>query len=569
MGRWAIIDETSCGTPEDAETLRPFMRTFEEIGRRWKVPVIVDYRAKPVEVSDYKKWPKDSVYFHIAASRHGAKTPLYEIESIFGYKSGSLLKRWPMWRWYIPAKGVISLPDRELVAEIDGVHIFVLIDLLSATFSCDGKPARQWYLDPIRNILKIIFHSSLAKIAKGKADDPVCTLLNKRTGKLAAILKRSMKIHKGRLVSSISQALEYWIDASLERADLELRALEKEIDKIQTMILAAREQIAEISYFLKQVTPIKTDSEYAELFEECLRIEGVSRIDVDSKHIMVLTERLSQFVHETNQNYDIGSFIITLNPEHASRFSVDITQVEPGPYSHYHAATYKSEPICFGATLNEMIDKLAHFFDVLNLLHLVISFLRVENTPPPQNIAYNASDTATRETQIRSSQNEKQNTKERFVEFMKEAHLKARTKYNRTRLEKHEAQEAQLAENLGHAKRELNEMVSYRGYLFQRMCDTHSAAQNQLEEFFKNPKVVYWEYDSGLRVYIYDENNGIYAVWLRPSRSWLISSKVARQMYAQNDEEMREYFAFASLDFAGFVNLISVRLARSLKTSSN
>lgn len=171
---------------------------------------------------------------------------------------------------------------------------------------------------------------------------------------------------------------------ALEKTTVEWRKNEEEYYRA---MLKACELQEELNALEHQTQDTKT---IGEQFDLILRIAGVRKIVIAGGSLIVLTHPLTQCIETTydaRKEYDIGQWIIEINllSPTATHGNIRFTH---GPYQGHHSPIHpKSDTVtCFGNSadkgLNITIDKLIRACDVVNLIHLIITFLEHEQTTP-------------------------------------------------------------------------------------------------------------------------------------------------------------------------------------------
>lgn len=137
----------------------------------------------------------------------------------------------------------------------------------------------------------------------------------------------------------------------------------------------------------------KNRQSFEDDFDQIMAMEGVKKIEIEDKTILVHTKRIDQVV--LGKSYDIGQKVIAIPfaywwdkgtnrglPRNYIRF-------RNGTYAGTHNHTFAKDEgaVCFGnnteSGLNKAIDDLYLDNDVVTLIHLLLSFLRLESSATP------------------------------------------------------------------------------------------------------------------------------------------------------------------------------------------
>ncbi len=176
---------------------------------------------------------------------------------------------------------------------------------------------------------------------------------------------------------------------------------------------------------------------FANEFEALLNIESIETIRIqDGRYIVIKTCPIFQIPaidheHKVAEAYDIGEFIIKIdiNSLPLTRTSISFFQDGyTGPYRHGHILTPQSA-VCFGtdstAGLNSFIDNLISKFDVVPLIHLIITFLKKEKSKPAfrDRDRRSGSDTAKRDEY--KNDEERGEEKKNFIKLVSDTVMKS------------------------------------------------------------------------------------------------------------------------------------------------
>ena len=536
MGRWAIIDETSCGTPEDAETLRPFMKVFEEIGRRWKIQLVVDYKTDETRprLPGAEAGDTEEAHIHIAASAPGAHVELTPVSSLFGYHFFSgFVNLKPAKGPQLTGKCVISdKGNGYYAAQVEGNHVYILADII-------GNPTED-----NNDLVRIVTHLAIMRIGQN-APDPAIGYIKKRAERLAKVMRR--KFTRSDVQGILGAHIREESTSVYESVSANVRRVREKRIELLNELQYLKINIANLTGFLKSRTVAHSDEEYAEMFEEISRIKGVTKVDALDNKIYVWTERLRQYV-ENKHGYGIGAFKITIDPKTPSECGIDIYQTIPGRFKHYHAivnpARLKSPNICFGTNketgLNESVIKLMATFEIVSLVHLILSFLRLEETEPVINKGRSKNKRgATLGYTLRyPSQEFREEAKKRFIEFMAGTHIDINKKYCSEKLgalnKEREAKENEYGKLL-REEREARALAEYTDEIKQNIAAT---AGLQALKLLRNKRVVFVEIKAGLRAYLYDTNAGLYVMWFAPREiPWVLCNASVKNIEFSAESE--------------------------------
>lgn len=516
MKKWAVVDLTACSV-ESLSALQKYMPLFEEIGRLWRTELVVDYRG---EKSDFEKTDATRrVFVHIAKSPPQAYFSSKSISSIFGYKFiNGPVTRLEFTPHYDNARGIfITTPEANRVVQIKDGHIYIVVDLIANPTANNAE------------VLRILMNLSLAKIFGNTRAHPS---IQKRMERIYGVLRKKMLSQESHMVGMIGRFILLEMEKSVQEAKGHIKEMEGARKEALEIAVDLRRKIFEAMKFIQLRVPPKTREQYAEIFEELLRIEGVAKVDTDQEKLTITTEPLKQYVTSNQKSYEIGSFEIKIDPRSFSRKGIEAKQVLPGKFIHPHMLNRVQDAICFGTAnqveqngFNEAVDKLMENFDVLNLVHLLISFLRFDDQQPAANTHKGIALPIEATAQRYPSDNERRMAKERFVAFMDETEKSIRGRMIKENLEELLKKESEENERYWRTVREKKEWLRFCDWLEAQKKEVFGLATTQFKKLVKNKFVAYLDYQDGLRVFVWDEKEQcLLVIWFGPAKlPWLIS----------------------------------------------
>lgn len=360
------------------------------------------------------------------------------------------------------------------------------------------------------------------------------THVRKRSRRLRDVLKRKLRRDRKRIEAAYLPLVRDQIVAFIERHGGEIHGITAKMAEKEQERLAALSEISEIEEYLTHAeTHIKTAAEIEREFEQILRMEGVAIVRIEPEYsvdgkvpiITVYTERILQ--EFDGVNYDIGSFRIKIDTSKLGRESVRFIQDSRGNYTHPHALPVVQEPaavqVCFGNDLNEPINKLVTDFELVPLVHLLLTFLRLDSMKPLEAAFKRTSDIESYLTY--ASPEDRAKEREAFVAAVGEILMRVQTQKSRKRLKELEEKEAAVTKDYYTARRERNELKERVKLLRERQTTLPDSARNALVRLLANPEVLYVRvFERSLQVWFWSAKTAsIHMIWLDPRRSpWVL-----------------------------------------------
>ena len=566
-----------------------YIPVFEEAARRWKITIILDYpeawdgraiinptpefqkymvaqgrEAEPPEPVKYRptvhEYIPGTARFHFRNNRYTARAA--SIDSIFGYcfPDGKAHQE----RTSMDYESDI-FDARNCVVEIRGSY--------DANFTVDlaEKPTEN-----ILECLRLLINLSIAKILiftdKSYSD--------KRNERLGKVLRRKLVKNGMRATEALERFLREHIAEHKMNASGELAKVQNEARAKLQRKLVLEEKIRFINDFIASIKSEKRREDYGEMFEEILRIQGITKVEVtdppgDRPSIWFYTDKMRQYVRDTGIRYDVGAFQCGICPFYSTREGIYINQTLHGQHIHRNAMERQlSTGICFGNPgvdrdgLNSAIDKLMGLFELPTIVNLIMSFLQLDNTMPALNVSHNAATYETATPPKYASDKERAEQKEKFIRLVEATYSRIYTSGSKRELDKLENETALLNADYWELIRKKRELERFLKYIAREEAQITTTAQKQLGKLLKNKQVVFVEYENGLRIYLSDEKTRtITMLWFNIGRNvWIISpltsqcrgasySPYESVEFTPSDKHARKLiFTLQRMNYASFAN---------------
>jgi len=359
----------------------------------------------------------------------------------------------------------------------------------------------------------------------------------KRAKALRAVLKRKLRRDKKRIEAAYVPLVRQGLQEFIERHEREIREITERMAAKERERLATLGEISEIEEYLAHTEAhIKSREDIGREFEQILRMEGVGILRIEAEYsedgkvpaITVYTESILQEFEGVK--YDIGSFRIKIDTSRTGREAVRFIQDSQGSHTHLHALTAAqggpaAVQVCFGSDLNEPINKLVADFEIVPLVHLLLTFLRLNSAHPRKN-EHGRSRAAEEESRLAyTSADDRAKERDAFIAVVSEILMRVHTNKSRKRLKELLEKETAVTKDYYTARRERNELKERVKLLRQRLVTLPDSARNALLRLLANPNVLYARvFEKSLQVWFWSQKTGsIHMIWLDPKRSpWII-----------------------------------------------
>ncbi len=378
----------------DAEKLLP---VFRELANIFSVNIAFDYgNGSATEIREDIIEP-GTINFHIDTfpSRFHVVTTL-SAPSVF-----SLIPNQPIlievaapyknMMQYQLARTDLYSPENQPIGCILGSHIFIYPRILTADNWLNEDNIKllwaiaYWFWP--KTILNVLPNHG-ANIASG---------LN-----ILRSTRRDMYLPHYATIDKFKETFRLFINninsRALEGLEKNVIEAEKRLEKLSCDYFDSIGQNVQNMTRLEMITTEVSSRDLGKEFESLLTMESIETVRIkDGRYLLVKTCPIFQIPavdHEkkTAEAYDIGEFIIQIDTVSSNRFlshsAIKFFQDSySGPFSHIHISLNSN--VCFGNInqpnnigLNTIIDGLIAGFDVVSLVHLILTFMKKERNKP-------------------------------------------------------------------------------------------------------------------------------------------------------------------------------------------
>lgn len=424
-----------------AAIIEHLMPTFKEMARAFNIDIIVDCRdGSSTEIREDIVEP-ETVNFHIDTF----PSKFYRANTIMASSIFGLVPMRPIpLKTHLPSKNTMQYrlaktelyspetePDSSKMQSVGcilGSHIFIYPDLLTSESWTNGNSTKlltaisYWFLP--RAIMSVS-PSYETKIAEG-----LKILRSRYREMLPTNTDKNQFQEKFRtFIAGLNSKMLNGLEEEIQKA-------EKEQEKIAQLYF---ENLTKNTINRRRLAAIKSglsSRDFNKEFEALLIMESIETVRVkEGRYLEIKTSPISQIPareegkEEEEKSYSIGEFLIKIDTQASSlthsaiKFSQD---GYTGPYVHAHIGTPLTV-VCFGTStetgLNAPIDNLMSKFDIVPLVHLIISFLKKEKTKPQIRVSWNS--TATPREDKYKDEAEKEEEKQRFVKLVSDTILRS------------------------------------------------------------------------------------------------------------------------------------------------
>lgn len=362
--------------------------------------------------------------------------------------------------------------------------------------------------------------------------------VRKRARRLREVLRRKLRRDRKRIEADYLPFVREGISASIARHKDEIALAASQMAEKETERLAMLAEIAEIEEYLAHIElGVKSPGNIEREFEQILRMEGVAALLVETEYsgdgkvpiIVICTKRI--FQEFDGKKFDIGSFRIKIDTSKLGKESIRFIQDSRGDYVHPHAlpAAEQAGPdfqVCYGTDhatgLNDAVNKLMADFELVPLVHLLLTFLRLDHLKP-REAAFKRTGEAEERVKYDSPE-DRAKAREAFVETVGKVLLWVHTKKSRVRLEELQRKEGAATKEyytLRRARSEHNERIKF---LSERLR-TADPSRNALARLLSSPAVLYARvFEKSFQVWFWNaKTTSIHMLWLDPKRSpWIV-----------------------------------------------
>lgn len=391
----ATFDSTE-SAQADGPIINELMAHFERMATVFGINIEVDCRSgKPIQISDVI-FDREKIYFHIGSfpTRYYQTNHMVANTTIFGFTPAKPIlttasfpdnKTLP---YQLPRTELFG-PESKPIGNIVGPHVFIFPEILMS---------QEWTAKDRADLLMAFSYWFLPKAISNLGVDYSYKISN-GLNSLRAIYRDSCSAFNENEIEKFFKKFDalVWgfnggIISELEKhiAELEQKltglvgSYFKELSK--NVLNKQRLQILESEILTR---------DFSKDFEILLMMESIEAIRVEGGRFLVIkTSPIFQIPivdHETGEGkeYDTGEYVIRIdtNALPLSRNAIRLSRegCYLGPYRHIHIDDNPGN-VCFGMNsdtgLNALIDGLIIKFDLVPLVHLILTFLKKEQNLP-------------------------------------------------------------------------------------------------------------------------------------------------------------------------------------------
>ncbi|MBI4119287.1 MAG: hypothetical protein HY456_00380 [Parcubacteria group bacterium] len=485
------IDERR-SDPSMVPKLEPFKPVMEKYARLWgkKIIVVAGNCSKPKRHRPRKLVNAVVLYFGAfpEEGRYG-----------FGF-GGNYLCTSRLFGINTPAKGARLLrvisdpgyfvvsPEQKQMAIVRPHNIYVLVDLFG----------RDW--PGAEKVFEWILALALPRAILKKE-------MRQRIKVIRRMFRQAMYRSREEKKKSVVRFMAHRWHHHMKSSEEALSNAVKKLDEAEERKLEFQNEIEDlIEYHNNAIKYIADNKEiFGKEFEKLLLMEGVLRVAVDKTDALaVITDRII-----TSNGLDIGAFEIYIDPYHGNHHtSIEFHQQRyRGPYEHTYA---KGSNVCFG-NMNSAVDKLLVDGEVVNLVHLLLSFLRLETKTSYGNARQPDEQEDYRSFQAWSKpepypEDEKAADREAYMALRQEVMVRKHEEHVRTDIKSKQTELKQKEKEIGYWRGRRNHFAGFLERLRKRAGLNSERLSRQLDILLGKRKspVIYTEADlDNLDIYLY------------------------------------------------------------------
>ncbi|MDP3947225.1 MAG: hypothetical protein Q8Q41_00845 [bacterium] len=508
------IDTENSAQPELLIRLEQKKPLLERWARRWRTNLVaVATTAQGI----YLEPSPGTVIFKPYSSTPLTLSSPKELTTVFGYALPDIANERTRLSPSTNALQFLS-PEKNRIAQAQQGTFSFLVNVLGY----DWEGAEE--------VVNIMFACTLPKALPKE-------YVKKRASRLKEVLRRKLKRDRTKIEEAYPILIEGRVRSSIGRHEREIREITARMAEKEVERLALLSEIAEIEDFLAHTEAhAKTAAEIGRMFEQLLRMEGAAIIRIELEHfgsvtvpiITIYTKRILK--EDAGKICDIGSFLIKIDPSTGKlgRESIRFVQDSRGEYIHPNAlpnfqGQMDSYHVCFGNDLNEPINKLVADFDFVPLVHLLLTFLRLDSKVPIDAPGKRTEDVAKHLSYASPEDHAKE--REAFVAVVVNVMQHVAAKKSRMQLSVLGPKEATVAKDYYALRRDRNELKKRVELLRQRLTALPRLIGNVIRRLLLNPDVLYVRVlEKSLQVWFWNaKTSSIHMIWLDPQRSpWIV-----------------------------------------------
>lgn len=351
--------------PEDVPKLEKYLPVMERVARIWKVRIIAN--SPPSFADKIRSGKKNTLYIHFYSVPK--KDDIYAIvadrTSVFGFRHTKKTTRFIIMGNKYKSGSFLQHTGRQEVAFIKDGNIYLLFDFLGREWN-DGAALLQ-------TILMLAVPRALPELK-----------MLKRLRVIKRVLRRKFYTEKSKVYKECLKFVAHRRHCSLKDSEGELKLVAAKLEECELEYLRKKTKLHDLMEYRQNVVDrIYNDDEvFGREFDKILAMKGVVRLTVSNGAFIVLTDRILT----KKKSLDIGAFEIRIDPSYDNHNqAIRFSQCRyGGQYRHSYVKEYSG--VCFSNlsadnpnNLNVIIDKLLVDGEMVNLVHLILSFLRMES----------------------------------------------------------------------------------------------------------------------------------------------------------------------------------------------
>lgn len=420
------------------DEIKKLLPVFRELANIFRVNIEVDCPDGQIPVQEHKTEP-ETINFHIDSfsSRFRLVTAV-NTSSIFG-----LIPAQPISiKVAVPARNIppyqlpktdLYSPEAQPIGYILGSHIFIYQHVLTS---------ESWPKEDNLKLLKAISFWFLPRTINNAIPDhgsEIKSGLNALRSELGSIYMPSGPVKKEEFKKAFGILVNNLNSRTLERLEGKIGEIEEKLKKLSADYFDYFGQYVHSQTRLESAKTEMLSRDFGKEFEALLIMQSVETVRVvKDRFLMIKTGPISQIPivdpsKETVGSYDIGEFITqidTVSPHtllsHSQiRFYQD---GYTGPFRHIHISS--GSEVCFGNAsasdnigLNPIIDGLMAKFNIVPLIHLILTFMKKEVNKPTKRDNWDNSIKPRPDNYANAEEREEE--KNRFIKLVSAVSLKS------------------------------------------------------------------------------------------------------------------------------------------------
>gem|GEM_PF-4661421 len=370
------------------EVLKPLLPVFNRTAWLWEKTIVLrELRYNgPEDLSDPTK-----MCVNIFSGHSVGGATAESAESVFGYgpkenekPSGMILRYYPVMSGgqmgYYPSNPKSRFdggyqqfysPEGHCIARIKERSLNILVDL--------GKI----HQDGARDILEIILMFAMPAIFPGDKAGK-----RQNAEKIAFGSRKFINKEKDRtkVLESIERYIKSDLRKSITDAEQESEGLLRKMSELERSRIENWTKILELEGVLDSLKEkVRRDSDYVSQYDQIVKMDGVLSVIVEGGYLVIYTDLIK--VVKKDNSYNIGAYRIILDPKpKQGRQGIKFQRYIRGDFNHAHIV--ENQMVCFGGGdfgFNSALDKLMQDFDVVPIVHLIMTFLRFEDSDLKEN----------------------------------------------------------------------------------------------------------------------------------------------------------------------------------------